>query len=179
MFIYLILVNTNTGDNMKYYIDVFIIYSIIGFIIETILKLTLFPSINNGFLYGPWIPVYGFGCCLIIVIMRFVFNKIKLARFLKIILLFLISAIILTLLEYIGGNLIELFTDKVFWDYSNMKYNLGHYVALEISLLWGMMSVVFVYIIKPFTDKLIKKIPGSLTYLVLSIVLFDFLITVI
>ena len=56
----------------------------IGFILETTLKTFFFHDMNNGIMYGPWIPVYGFGCCLIIAIMRFVFNRIKVNRVVKI-----------------------------------------------------------------------------------------------
>ena len=63
----------------------------IGFILETTLKTFFFHNMKNGIMYGPWIPVYGFGCCLIIAIMRFVFNRIKVNRVVKIFLVFLIS----------------------------------------------------------------------------------------
>lgn len=164
---------------MKYYLNVFLIYSVLGYIMETILKTFFIHGMNNGFLYGPWIPVYGFGCCLIIAIMRLVFNRIKVSRWLKIILVFLISACVLTLLELIGGNLIEALTGKVFWDYSNMKFNFGHYISLEMGLIWGIMSLVIIYIIKPILDKLIKKIPSIVTYLALIIFIIDFIITLI
>lgn len=160
---------------LKYYINVFLLYSILGFCLETALKYFVFPNMNNGFLYGPWIPVYGFGSCIIIIIMRFVFNRIKVNRIFKIILVFLISSVVLTALEFLGGTLIELITKKVFWDYSNLKYNYGHYIALEISLIWGIMSLVVIYILKPLLDKLIKKIPSSLTYLVLCLFITDFI----
>lgn len=160
---------------MKYYLKVFIIYSVLGFFFETSLKYLFFPNINNGFLIGPWIPIYGLGSCIIIFIMRLVFNRFKVNRFIKIISLFLISSIILTLLEFIGGNLIELLTNKVFWKYDNLKFNFGHYIALEISIVWGIMSLVVTYIIKPLLDKLIKKIPKSITYLVLLLIIIDFI----
>ena len=67
----------------------------IGFILETTLKTFFFHNMNNGIMYGPWIPVYGFGCCLIIAIMRFVFNRIKVNRVVKIFLVFLISFVFL------------------------------------------------------------------------------------
>lgn len=164
---------------MKYYINVFLVYSILGYILETTLKTFFIPSMNNGFLYGPWIPVYGFGCCLIIAIMRLVFNRIKVSRWLKIVLVFLISMGVLTILEFIGGNLIELLTGKVFWDYSDMKYNFGPYISLEISLIWGIMSLVIIYVIKPVLDKIIKKIPSVFTYLVLAIFITDLSLTLI
>lgn len=163
---------------MKYYLNTFFIYSILGFIWETIIKYIFFPHMHNGFLYGPWIPVYGFGACIIIFIMRLIFNRFKLKRIYKIILLFLISSITLTILEFIGGHLIELLTNKIFWNYSKLKFNIGHYIALEISLIWGIMSLVITYIIKPIIDKLLKKIPSIITYLVLLIFIIDLVITI-
>lgn len=161
---------------MKYYINIFLIFSIVGFIIETIMKYLFNPSMNNGSLHGPWIPIYGLGACLIVVIMRLVFNRFKVKRFTKIVLVFLISMITLSILELIGGYLIEFLTGKVFWDYSKLKFNIGHYIALEISLVWGIASLVLIYLIKPWLDKLIKKIPSLITYLVFFIFLVDLII---
>ena len=164
---------------MKYYINNFIIYSILGFILETTLKYVFFPKLHNGSLYGPWIPVYGFGVCLIIAIMRTIFNRIKTNRIIKVILLFITSTILLTILELLGGHLIEFITGKIFWDYSKMKFNIGHYICLEISLIWGITSLLIVYIIKPQTDKLIKKIPSIITYSVLFLFLIDLIFSLI
>ena len=146
---------------------------------ETILKTFFFKSMNNGFLYGPWIPVYGFGACLIIIIMRFIFNRIKVNRTTKIILLFLVSTIILTTLEFLGGHLIKLLTGKTFWNYSKLKYNIGPFISLEISLIWGFMSLIITYLIKPLTDKLERKIPSIITYSVLSLFIIDLIYTLI
>lgn len=162
---------------ITYYINIFLVYSIIGFIIETTLKTFFFKHMNNGILYGPWIPVYGLGSVLIIIIMRLVFNRFKVPRWLKIVLVFLISTIVLSLIELLGGILIEKIFNKVFWDYSDLKFNMGHYIALEISLIWGVMSLVVIYIIKPLVDKIIKKIPSVITYLVLVIFIIDAVIT--
>ena len=149
----------------------------IGFILETTLKTFFFHNMNNGIMYGPWIPVYGFGCCLIIAIMRFVFNRIKVNRVLKIFLVFLLSFFVLTILEFIGGFLIEKIFNHVFWDYSDLKFNFGHYIALEISLVWGVMSLFIIYVLKPFVDLIIKKIPSFCTYFVFLIFIIDFCYT--
>lgn len=167
------IIYTNNGDKMLYYINVFLIYSMIGFLMETSLKTFFFHHMNNGTMYGPWIPVYGLGCCLIIVCMRFVFNRIKVNRLSKVCLFFLLSTLTLTLLELIGGVFIEAISGKVFWDYSDLKYNFGHYIALEISLIWGVLSLLIIYVMKPFIDKIIKKIPKYLTYLVLILFILD------
>lgn len=134
---------------------------------------------NNGSLYGPWVPIYGLGVCLIIIIERLIFNRLKNNRIIKIILLFLISTLLLTTLEFIGGNLLELLTGKVFWDYSKLKFNYGHYIALEISLIWGISAMIIVYIIKPKVDKLIKRIPNYITYPLLIVFLVDIYMSII
>ena len=59
------------------------------------------------------------------------------------------------------------------WDYSNKKYSLGKYVSLDTSLIWGAFSIIFIYIIHPFLDRLIKKIPKLVTYLGIIIFLVD------
>ena len=163
---------------MFYYVNTFLFYSIVGFINETILKTFFFHDMNNGILYGPWIPVYGFGAVIIVVMLRTVFNRLKLSRFWKIIILFISLAAILTLLEYLGGILIKLLFHKTFWDYSHFKYNFGPFIALEMTLVWTVCSIIFVYIIKPIVDQFIKKIPKFVTILVLCIFFIDVIITV-
>ena len=149
----------------------------LGYILETFMKTFFFKSMNNGILYGPWIPIYGFGTCIIIFIMRTIFNRFKVSRFLKIILLFIISTLTLTILEYISGHLIHLLTGKIYWNYSKLKFNIGHFIALEISIIWGIMSLIITYFIKPITDKIIKKIPSILTYLVSFLFIIDCIFT--
>lgn len=164
---------------VTYYINTFLLYSMIGYIIETTLKTFLFKNMNNGILFGPWIPVYGLGAVFIIIIMRLVFNRFKVPRWLKVVLLLIISTLVLTVLELLGGILIEKIFHKVFWDYSDLKFNIGHYIALEISLVWGVMSLVVVYLIKPLLDKIIKRIPRIITYIVSLIFIVDVILTMI
>jgi len=66
---------------------------------------------------------------------------------------------------------------KVFWDYSNFKFHFGHYISLEMSALWGILSILFLYFVKPWMDKIIKKIPKWLTIFVFLIFLVDVFIT--
>lgn len=162
---------------MNYYINMFFLCSFFGYLMETFLKTFIFEGMNNGILFGPWIPVYGFGAVLVIIIMRFIFNRLKISRWIKVIFLFVFSVLVLTILEFIGGMLIEKFTRKIFWDYSNLRFNVGHYIALEISLVWGLFSLAFVYIFKPLVDKIIKKIPRWFTILVSVLFVIDVIIS--
>ena len=80
-------------------------------------------------------------------------------------------------MEWIAGNLIEILFGKVFWDYSQLKFNVGHYIALEISLVWMIFILIFMYILRPLIDKFIKKIPNWLSILVLILFLIDCIVT--
>lgn len=160
-----------------YYLNLFLFGSIIGFFMETSMKTLVFHTMNNGILFGPWIPIYGIGTCIIVLISKIIFSKFKLNSFLKIILFYFINVIVITIVEFVGGVGIEILFNKVFWDYSSMKFNLGHYICLEVSLLWGILSLIFIYFIKPIEDLIIKKIPSWLTILVLCLFISDYILT--
>lgn len=162
---------------MFYYINMFFIGSFIGFVMETSIKYLFIPSLNNGLLYGPWIPVYGMGIVFAILIERFVFNRIKVNRWMKMFLTFILIVLLTTILEFLGGHLIEFLFHKTFWDYRKLKFNIGKYIALEISLLWGVLSMVFIYFIKPLIEKIINKIPRWISILACFGMLFDFILT--
>ena len=96
--------------NIKYYINVFLIYAILGFIVETLIKKFFFPKMQNGSLHGPWIPIYGIGCVSIIILIKLI-NIFKCTDYIKNTILFILSMVILSLLEYIGGYLLR----KNYW----------------------------------------------------------------
>lgn len=162
---------------IMYYMNVFFLSSFLGYLIETVMKTFFFPSMNNGILYGPWIPVYGFGCVSIVLLEKFIFEKINGHYFFKVSFLFVSVVILLTVLEWIGGNLIEICFHEVFWDYSGLKFNIGNYIALEMSLVWGVVSILFIYFIKPIEDFIIKKIPVWLTISVSILFIIDLVYT--
>ena len=85
-----------------YYLNYFFIMSLIGHFIETF----IYADGSSGILLAPWTPVYGIGTILILLINK-VINKYIKNKYVKIILLFLSSMIILSIIEAIGGYLIE------------------------------------------------------------------------
>lgn len=162
-----------------YYINSFLIYSVIGFIMES--ALYKFFSIDNysGFMTGPITPIYGIGVLVILVINKYILEKINTNKIIKIILSFLIFAILLTIIEFIGGLLLDKILNVELWNYTNKKYNIGKYICLELSLVWGIFSLIFIYIVKPFMDRFIKRVPKKATYLFLFIFFIDLLYSLI
>lgn len=151
-----------------YYINVFFLYSIVGHILENL----LYRDIDSGFLYGYWTPVYGIGAIVIIIIYKYI-NKLNLNKLLRILSLFCFSTVILTIMEYVGGVFIESTLGRIFWDYgNNLKY-----ISFKMSIIWGICSLLFVYIIHPIINNLIKKIPKYITYILVLLLLFDLIYT--
>lgn len=159
--------------NNMYYINYFFLMSIIGHLIEA-----FFSNGEPGILFSYWTPIYGIGTILILFVNKIV-NKIKCNCFCKILTLFITNSISLSAIELLGGYLINWIFDKELWNYSDHLFNIGRYTSLEMSLIWGFSSILFIYLIKPITDKFIKKIPKLISYMCISLFVIDLIATII
>ncbi len=140
----------------------FLIYSFLGWITEEIFALVKHGKIvNRGFLKGPLCPIYGFGMIIIIVCLSPIKNNI--------LLLFLESVLITTLLELVTGYILERFFHTKWWDYSDMNFNFKGYICLTFSILWGLAGVFIMYIIQPNVVNFINKVPYDIGCIFLSL----------
>ena len=162
-----------------YYINCFFIYAFLGFVFENIIGIISNNSFDSGILYGPITLVYGIGSVIILIISKYLFKRLHLPRWIETFIAAIVLIVILSILEFIGGVTIETIFGIVFWDYSNYKYNIGKYVSLEISIFWGILAIILIYIIHPLLNKLIVKIPHYITYIAMLLFIIDLLITVI
>lgn len=160
-----------------HYLNLFFINSFLGFLLETGLKTFVFSHMNNGILFGPWIPIYGFGAVIITFLGKLIFQKFKISKLWKSVILFFAIFLVLSFLEWIGGMVIESFFHLEFWSYRNQKYNFGPYISLGMSLIWGFLSLLFFYVILPLEEKFIKKIPRWFTFLALIFFFVDLFLT--
>ncbi len=154
-----------------YYINVFFIYSILGHLLETFVYMA--HSGESGILYGFWTPVYGIGCIIITACYNALFQRHHASKKLEALTVFLIGAVLLTFIEWIGGTLIEVLFGYVFWDYSKLKFHIGPYIAWEMALVWGFASMALIFIFKPWIDKVIQKIPKWVTYICIGLFIID------
>lgn len=160
-----------------YYLNTFLIYSILGFMLETTRSFLVNSKFTSGILYGPWTPIYGFGIVLVILISNYLFSHLHLPRWVETLSTFIIITIVLTLLEWIGGVLIEKIFHVVFWDYSKEALSIGKYISLSKSLIWGVGSIIFIYVLKPLLEGVIKHIPIPVTIILTLLMLSDFILT--
>ena len=160
-----------------YYLNTFLIYSILGFLLETIRSFFVNSKFTSGIMYGPWTPIYGLGIVLVILISNYLFSHLHLSRWVETFITFIIITIVLTLLEWIGGVLIEKIFHVVFWDYSKEALSIGKYISLSKSLIWGVGSIIFIYVLKPLLEGVIKRVPVPVTVILTLLMLSDLILT--
>lgn len=140
------------GDNMFYtYFILFMIYSFIGWIIELLFSYYKTGKIiNRGFLIGPYCPIYGIGCIVLILLLSdYADNTLV---------LFGLSVIVCSILEYFTSWIMEKIFNLRWWDYSNMKYNINGRICLETMVPFGIIGVAIVKYINSYFLKIINLI---------------------
>jgi len=126
-----------------YYIILFAVYCFIGWIVEVMYRsATQRKFINAGFLYGPFIPIYGIGA-FVTIILNHLFQGWPLAP------RFLVFGLAITLIEYMVGFLSEKIFKMTLWDYSENRFNLHGHVCLRFSLIWSVSALIFVSFVHP------------------------------
>lgn len=153
-----------------------IIYSFLGWVLESIYKTILQKRIvNSGFLKGPLCPIYGFGAIIMILILNPLKNRP--------VELFLVSFFILSVWEYVVGVILEKIFKQKYWDYSNNKYNINGRVCLKNSIYWGILGLIFIELVHPFISDKINYIPTNILLYIIIVIyiiaLIDVILTVI
>ena len=127
----------------EHWVFMFFIFTFIGWIHETTVESLYHRKfVNRGSLKGPYIPIYGFGGCLII-LCAYPFRANGFFVFLS-------GMIGCTILEYFTGYLMEKLFKRQFWDYSMLKLVYKNRISLVSSLCWGLLSLFMVFILLPF-----------------------------
>ena len=153
----------------------FIIGSIIGFAHENIFTMLKGKIIlRQGLIYGPFIPVYGFGLLLFYGAYSHI-DLDKYSKFVEIIVIFIVGFIMGGFTEYLCSYLQELFMGTKSWDYSDVKFNIDGRTSLFHASAWGLMSVLFYEMILPIikkTEKFIDNKKVKVFIIFLSIFMF-------
>ncbi len=109
--------------------------------------------VNRGFLNGPICPIYGFGVVAVVLLLRPVADNLPL--------LYAGAVAVTTLLEWLTGYVLEKVFHARWWDYSNCRLNIGGYVCLTFSLLWGAACVVVVRVVHPPVEHIVRLLPRA------------------
>lgn len=133
----------------------FIIYSVLGYIIET-----LYGMITKGvwesrqsFLYGPFCGIYGLGAVVMIVCLH------KFPR--KFNTLFAGGFIVGSIVEYVVSFVGEILLGVKWWDYSNIPLNINGRICVYFSIFWGFLGLYLIASLNPKIDKIIDFIKNK------------------
>lgn len=140
--------------SIYYSILYFFVYGFLGWCTEVIFAaFKQHRFVNRGFLNGPICPIYGVGVTLVIACLE-VFQS-------NLLLLYISSVILVTVLEGVTGWAMDRLFHNKWWDYSKLPFNIGGYVCLLFSLIWGVACVLIVYFVHPLIHQVLSLIPHT------------------
>ena len=147
---------------MYQFLWIFFVYAFLGWCTEvSYAALRTGKFVNRGFLNGPVCPIYGCGVVVVLVGL----TPLK-GNF---VLLFLGSVVLTSVLELTTGFVLEKLFRQRWWDYSDKPFNLGGYICLEFSIMWGFACLFVVDILHPSIEFFIRLIPHTLGWVLLGL----------
>lgn len=133
----------------------FFIGSVLGWCLELVFRKFFSAAnpehkwINPGFCVGPYLPIYGFGLCVLYLLAWlgdiYGFGSTDSGRAL----LFAVMAVSMTLIEYLAGILLLKWMKLRLWDYSSCWGNIQGLICPLFSLIWAMMGAAYYFFIHP------------------------------
>lgn len=141
----------------------FFVYGFLGWCTEV--GFTAFKThrfVNRGFLNGPICPIYGVGVTAVITVLTPYKSDI--------IVLYILSVVLVTILEGLTGWAMDKIFHNKWWDYSDMPLNIGGYVCLLFSIVWGFACLFIIYFIQPLVHDVLAFIP-TIVGIVLIVIL--------
>ncbi len=156
---------------------IFIIGSISGWIMEFFFTLIQQHTLINhsALVMGPFNIIYGFGACLLTVLLY----KYRDKELWKI---FVVSFLGGSILEYVCSWGMELFLGFTAWDYSHSFLNINGRICLAYSLMWGVLGIVWIKYVYPWLIRVIDlwnyEKGKRLSIILLAFLAFDSAVTV-
>ena len=152
----------------------FMLYSVIGYFIEGIYNyITNGNFKKEGFLKGPYKPMYGIAFTILVLI-NYYYN-------INIIVNLVLYLIIPSFIEFASGYLLIKIFNESYWDYSNLKLNYMGLITLKFSIYWMTLCYFGISYIAPFINNFyisLEKYFRVFNIIVLVIVSIDLIYTI-
>lgn len=149
----------------------FLIYSFLGWCLEVIFAaVTTGELANRGFFNGPVCPIYGFGMVIVLLVLTPIQSSL--------LLLYLGGVLLPSALELVAGWMLYKAFHTRWWDYTDYPFNLGGYICLEFSLLWGVGAVLMIRVVHPVVAGLLALVPDPVGAILLAVLLLIVLVDV-
>ena len=130
----------------------FFFFSMLGWVWEVLLMLVKNGVfVNRGTMLGPWLPIYGVGGVIALVLLRRFFKNPILTFFM----MMSVSGIV----EYFTSWLLETTKHVRWWDYSGYFLNINGRICLEGLIIFGLGGCACIYIVAPKMRLIFEKIP--------------------
>lgn len=150
----------------------FFIYAFLGWCMEVaFVAVTLGKVVNRGFLNGPVCPIYGCGMLGVLIVLLPVKQNI--------LLLFLGGMMICSAVELFGGWILDKIFHMRWWDYSERPFNIGGYICLPFSIMWGFAVVFAVKFVHAPIMAVVEKIPYGVQIVIIIVFVIIFIIDMI
>lgn len=146
---------TKMSDKINFFtlFWLFLIGSIGGIFAEGAWQLVKYGHWENhpATIWGPFCIIYGIGLVAIYIVSCFLENQNILVKFIA-------FAVVGTIVEYAGSWFQEIVLGSVSWDYSSEFMNIGGRVSLKMSIIWGILGTVFMYLLYPFVNRMLASV---------------------
>ena len=148
---------------------IFALISFGGWVYETIYCSVVEGEFTKrGFLFGPTCPIYGIGA---------IAEWLVLGQISDPIIVFIIGAVLATVIEYSTGLFLERRFKKKWWDYSMFKFNLHGRICPQASAVFGAFSVTSVFVLVPTMLNILmifsKHTVSVVTFIVVTLYFLD------
>ena len=158
--------------DLKMLFLLFMIYSFFGWIIEMlVVAMQNGRFTDRGFLIGPYLPIFGIGAVLITLFLSKYSNDVFI--------LFIMSAFLGALLEYIVSYILEKMFHARWWNYEKDKFNLNGRVCLSTTIGFGILGVMLIMFFNPMFLTLLNTISDNILNFVSVFLAIIFIIDVI
>ncbi|TPF79100.1 MULTISPECIES: putative ABC transporter permease [unclassified Bifidobacterium] len=152
----------------------FVFYSFAGWVYESILVSCRERRwVNRGFLNGPLCPIYGTGAVAGVVVLGGVRNPVV---------LFVLSMVGASILEYFTSWAMEQLFHARWWDYSHFRFNLNGRICLLGAVVFGIAGVIIVDVIQPVVEQMTMMVPLRIIHMMcavlLVLIIIDTIVTV-
>ena len=152
------------NEMIKLYILLFFIYAFAGWVMETTtISIKNKKFVNRGFLIGPICPIYGYGVLLVTILLRKYQEDLVIT--------FFMSIIICGFLEYFTSYFMEKIFKARWWDYTKKKFNINGRICLENLVLFGIASLIIIYITNPIIIKALNALSNTWTNIIICILI--------
>lgn len=146
-------------------IMMFFIFCFVGWVWEVSLAfISEDMFVNRGTLHGPWLPIYGTGGVIILVLLKKLREKPALE--------FVAAMVLCGCLEYFSSWYLEMTHDgQRWWDYTGYFLNINGRICAEGLLTFGLGGLAIVYLLAPALDNLLSRIDARKLGIVAAVLL--------